>query len=48
MFIWYIVYRKKKTGEKKGGVSDSRLDVRKGGGGVIHMRSVCNRGGGGV
>ena len=32
----------------KGGVSDSRLDVRKRGGGVIQMRTVCNKGGGGV
>ena len=31
-----------------GGASDSRLDVRKKGGGVIQMRTVCNRGGGGV
>ena len=32
----------------KGGGSDSWLDVRKRGGGVIQMRTVCNRGGGGV
>ena len=31
-----------------GGVSDSWLDVRKRGGGVIQMRTVCNRRGGGV
>ena len=34
--------------EKRGGVSDSWLDARKGGGGgVIQMRTLCNRGGGG-
>ena len=32
---------------KKGGVSDSWLDIRKRGGGVIQMRTVCNRGVGG-
>ena len=35
--------------EKKwGGVSDLSLDVRKRGGGVIQMRTVCNKAGGGV
>ena len=40
-----IIFREKKKMEKKGwvGVSDSRLDVRKRGGGVIQMRTVCNR-----
>ena len=44
----YCIENKQKIGEKKGGgVSDSWLDVRKRGG-VIQMRTVCNRGGGGV
>ena len=34
-------------GKKGGGVSDSWLDVRKRGMGVIQMRTVCNKGWGG-
>ena len=34
--------------KKRGrGISDTWLDVRKRGGGVIQMCTVCNRGGGG-
>ena len=44
----YTHYIEQRSQEKKGGVSDSRLDVCKRGGGVIQMRTECNRGGGGV
>ena len=41
-----IISEKGDGENKRGGISDSWLDVRKRGGGVIQMRTVCNRGGG--
>ena len=47
--VAYLDLNGKSRGEEKGGFSDSWLDVRKReGGGVIQMRTLCNRGGGGV
>ena len=43
----FVDWNEKRRTEKRGGVKDSWLDVRKRGGGVIQMRTVCNRGGGG-
>ena len=41
-----ILFREKKKREKKGGVSDSRLDIRTRGGG--HSDAYCVQQGGGV